>query len=155
MKSVRILVGLVSCLFIAATAYVDRAAADEAIGSQVVPALPHTGFSRIDEDPDGVYQCHVLMAVNNSEQNIDEDFQVPRNAGSHGGKGLNFSNSDNSYSLVLLADGKWMGISWWQGETLIGESLFVIAPGESEYRIAIMYNPKDQSEQVSLDCNLL
>lgn len=70
----------------------------------------------------------------------------------HGGEQRKFTFAP--YDVMVLADGKWLGISWWRGEDLIAEGVFVIGNPSKESRVAVFYDPKDRSKMVSLDCNL-
>lgn len=56
--------------------------------------------------------------------------------------------------ITAMADGKWLGLSWFLDDELIAESISLIRDTIKQPRVLILYNPQNQDEQVSLDCSV-
>ena len=69
----------------------------------------------------------------------------------HGGESKAFAFQN--HHVEVLADGKWLGISWWRNEKLVAESVTVVSVLAEQSRVLIAYNPENQEQQVALDCS--
>lgn len=101
------------------------------------------------------YKCRAFISHPGIPKGMAEHlFQVPvKGTSSHGGEPIEFM--DGNQKLTVLADGKWLGISWWIGEKRIAETVTVIGNATTEPRVLIAYDPENPGEnQASLDCNL-
>lgn len=102
-------------------------------------------------EPASAMECTVRVIAEDIQAGYGEaTFEVPLNGGGHGGEERTYSFAP--YEVTTIADGKWMGLSWWRGEELIAEGIFVVTAANIEARVAIMYDPKNRENQVAMDC---
>ena len=86
-----------------------------------------------------------------AEEFLEQKFEAPNGSQGHGGPEQNVKGKVNE--VITMADGKWLGISWWKNGELIAESINLIRDVIAQPRVLIVYNPKNVEEQVSLDCS--
>lgn len=100
------------------------------------------------------YQCEAILASSALvEGGVTWPFS-PNNANeSHGGAPLTFR--EGVHEIQVLATKQWLGISWMKEGKKIAEGVFVLG-GEDQaaQRVAILYDPSDSGDQVSLGCKL-
>lgn len=101
-------------------------------------------------DPE-LYECRLLLVATGDVKNGEFSFVVARDGGAHGGQ--EFSFKEGGHEVSLIADGKWMGLRWMKGEKTIARSVFVVgAAGPVDHRVAILFDPEIEDNQVSLSC---
>ncbi len=92
--------------------------------------------------------CNALI-VTDSEF-VEKSYEAPDSSKGHDVPEIIVKGEQNE--LTVMADGKWLGMSWRQNGELIAESVNLIRVEITQPRVLIMYNPKNTNEQVSLDC---
>lgn len=100
------------------------------------------------------HECFIIGLLDNDENHgFDFDFVIPvggPSRGSHGGSNRVFEYKD--HKVVVVADGKWMGITWWKGAQKLGEAVTVTTNAEILSRVLIVVNTTNDNERVSLTC---
>lgn len=96
--------------------------------------------------------CRLAMSVEGGPPFFEKKFEALQEAGSHGGEPLVF-DAGGGYSVELIVDGKWMGIHWTKGSEVVARGLFAWNVGDVEHRVAILYGPKNLSDNVALSCS--
>jgi hypothetical protein len=102
--------------------------------------------------PTVVYDCQVVLVA----KDVPAGGQVfkyevtTENLGNHGGREFPFAAGEHRISA--LSNGRWLGISWWRGEELLGQTIYARNEANQGSEALVVYNVKDQEEQVSLDC---
>jgi hypothetical protein len=99
------------------------------------------------------YKCRLAVIHPGIPEGFKEFLFTVAEQGSevHGGKPLEFKAGNQT--VILLADGKWLAISWWIDEKLVAESVTVVGSFTKEPRALIVYDPADhENNQVALDC---
>ena len=93
-------------------------------------------------------ECNVIVYTDS--ETLEKSFNAPKYSEGH--KVPEMSLSGKANEVIVMADAKWLGISWHQSGQLIAESVTLIRDIVSMPRALIIYNPKNTDEQVSLDC---
>lgn len=104
--------------------------------------------------PKPIYKCRVAVIADDLPNGFGEAFlEVPEQASeSHGGK--IFEKIFDSHKVSVMADGKWLGISWERNGAVVAEAISLIGPTPSkESRVLIAYFPGNPREQAQLDCS--
>jgi hypothetical protein len=114
--------------------------------------LPH----QVDAAVTGSYSCRLgVVHEDLPDGEFEQSFAVPAVASgdSHGGTPLEFKFSDQR--VEVLADGKWLALSWWVKEKRIAEVVSVLGAESKDARVLIAYDPENpENNQASLDCAL-
>lgn len=98
------------------------------------------------------YECRLIVYVENTEEIMEEQFLADHfGLGGHGGQVREFTKGQQK--VAVQASNNWIALSWWKGEKLIAAGTFAISKASDFYRVAILANPENPTEQVSLDCN--
>lgn len=101
------------------------------------------------------FDCQLLVITKEKPSFPDQNFKAPVKADSgHGGDERTFKAEGNPNEVTIIVDGKWLGLSWWKYGEVVAEALFVVTDF-SQDRVAIVYNPKNRDEQVSLNCSMV
>lgn len=101
------------------------------------------------------FKCNMTIIVSDIPNGV-QNFFFNRPAvadGSHGGAPVIFNVG--AYEIQILADAKWRGISWWKNGELISETVMATGSLLPKDIVLITYNPKNQNEQISLNCDPL
>ena len=115
----------------------------------VAPLVPAVRLGDLRPLP---YDCRLAMSVNDGSPLFERHFTVEADAGPHGGQSQTF-DAGNGYKVEMIADAKWMALTWTQNERIIAKGMFVGAEGEFVHRAAILFRPSDESDQVALSCS--
>lgn len=98
------------------------------------------------------YVCEVILVASDvpADGGIWK-FQTEVKEGSHGGDPRVFSSG--THEVHVIADGTWLGLSWFRNERKVAESLFVMGPMDRAFhRVGLLYDPADEDAQVSIGC---
>lgn len=98
------------------------------------------------------YDCTVrLIAEDLPNGSMEVSFKRPAAGGPHGGDGLEFKFGKH---LVLAAiDSKWRNLEWQKSGEIIASTVSVTLNPYDGPHALILYNPKNTSEQLALDCS--
>jgi len=99
------------------------------------------------------YSCMIVIFAKDLANGhyAEQKFQAPVAASSsHGGDSFDFELEH--YKVSLLTNGRWMGISWFRGEQLITQSIFLRQFNSWEAQVLMAFNPANLEEYASLDC---
>lgn len=116
-------------------------------------AFPASGFANIEDRlfKEVYFDCRIYALLDDVETALEETFKVGfQGRGGHGGEGFEFQ--DNRQKIVGMADGIWLGLTWWVDGEMVGKTVFAQSHSTVEHRALILYNPKDEDHQLSLDC---
>lgn len=111
------------------------------------------GTSAFAQTPNDLnYACEVIIAANDVPLKAGFfRFSAVEKAGTHGGSSRLFK--EGAHEVEVVADAQWLGIRWSRNGKKIAESVFVIANMDRTLsRVAILYDPSDNGDQVSLGC---
>lgn len=99
------------------------------------------------------YDCRVLLVAADVPAGGEWQFQAPAlSADSHGGKMQSFRAG--AHQIDVMANRQWLGVSWLKGGKKVAEGVFVLGNADqSRNRVAILYDPSDSGDQVSLGCD--
>lgn len=99
------------------------------------------------------YSCRVILVAKDISGGVAEKpFTTMADSGSHGGGGFEFAFE--KHKVGILADAKWMAISWMRDGKNVSQATFSSSVANSGAQVLILANPADVDEQVSLDCNV-
>lgn len=100
------------------------------------------------------YQCEAILAsASLPDGGITWKFSPETSGESHGGAPKAFQAE--GHEIQVLANQQWLGISWMKGGKKIAEGVFVLGgQDQAGQRVAILYDPSDSGDQVSLGCAL-
>lgn len=93
-------------------------------------------------------ECHITVVTD--KETLENTFTALEQSAGHGAAGPAINGQFNR--VEVKADGMWLGINWTQDGELVAESISVIGSSSEKARVLIVYNPKNNNEQVSLDC---
>lgn len=98
------------------------------------------------------YNCAIRVFSSDLPKGYAEAlFTAPvRGASSHGGDSFDFTFQKHSVSV--LANGRWMGISWARDGVLISQTLMARGSDNQDSLVVMAYDPKNLEEYASLDC---
>lgn len=110
------------------------------------------GPSLITPPPPESYHCHIIVFADDLKDGyVEQNFvAVAQATQTHGGQQYIFTL--DKYKVSLLANDRWMGISWSKGQELIGETVFLRTQLSQEAQVLMLFNPKNSNEYASLDC---
>lgn len=98
------------------------------------------------------YQCRLIHIVENEADQFDETFTMDDSGETHGGEEKVFSK--NGYRVTVVADSKWMGMTWFKDEKMIASSITVVS-GINKDRVLMAMDPANlETTQLSLSCTL-
>lgn len=101
-----------------------------------------------------IYNCQVVVAAEDVNEGGTFTFTVSNSDESHGGPSTDFTVGNHTISV--MANRQWLGLSWMKSGKKIAEGVFVLGAGEkAANRVAILYDPTDSGDQVSLGCDLV
>ena len=97
-------------------------------------------------------QCEVILAA--SDLSLSQGtwkFETTDNSEDHGGAARVFS--EGRYRVEVLADGQWLGLSWFRDGKKLAEGIFVVGfEDQVKNRVGVLYDPTDSGDQLSLGC---
>lgn len=98
-------------------------------------------------------QCEAILASSALPNGgASWSFSPQASGESHGGAPQVFR--EGAHEIQVLANNQWLGISWVKDGKKIAEGVFVLGEKElASQRVAILYDPSDSGDQVSLGCS--
>lgn len=142
---------VIGAIILASAAVLVLSSSAVAASSPVAAARPIPAVRLGDLRP-LPYDCRLAMSVNDGSPLFERHFTVEADAGPHGGQSQTF-DAGNGYKIEMIADAKWMVLTWTNGEQIIAKGMFVGAEGEFVHRAAILFRPSNETEQVALSCS--
>lgn len=97
-----------------------------------------------------VFAINCTAMVLTATEELEKRLNVPFVNDGHGGSEFMIQGQENR--VLIMADGKWLGIRWEQNGEAIGESVTLLRDAVTQPRVLIMYNPNNLDEQVSISC---
>ena len=99
-----------------------------------------------------IYQCQLIHIVENEADRFEETFIADDSGDTHGGEEKMFAK--NGYRVVVIADSKWMGLTWFKDERMIASAVSVVS-GITKDRVLLAMDPANlETSQLSLSCTL-
>ena len=98
------------------------------------------------------YDCRAGMSVEDGTPFFEASFTAAASGGDHGGSGPTF-DAGGGYSILTIADGKWLGVTWQKGGKTIAKSISVYNEGDASHRVSFVYNPLNDQEFAYLACS--
>lgn len=95
------------------------------------------------------FNCQVI-AITQGGSILEKKFTVNQNSKGHGGEDFVFE--DGLQKIVGMADGTWMGLEWYVKGKLVAKGLFAQNQNTVESRVLVLFNPAEEDDQLSLDC---
>jgi hypothetical protein len=96
-------------------------------------------------------QCHVMVFATDLTNGMAEtEYAAPLSSGAHGGKDYAFKFQD--HQVAVNSDGKWLNITWVHKGILVAMGTSVRSENVQNAAVMILYNPNNQDEQVSVNC---
>ena len=80
-----------------------------------------------------------------------EGVALPLAVMGHGGEPFEVKGEQNE--VIFNADGRWLGVDWYQNGEPIAHALFLLSEIIETPRVMLVFNPKNLEEQVSLNCS--
>jgi hypothetical protein len=123
--------------------------------SQMTFAEPQTAIGLSAPALEKSYNCTVLILADDLKEYAEFPFVVggASQEGSHGGEPKVFTAEN--HTVTVLANGRWLGISWSRGGELVSETLTARSDDNLGSQALIVYNPKNLNEQVDIVCDLI
>gem|GEM_PF-1670539 len=97
------------------------------------------------------YNCEVIAIAGEAKDVLDQKFKADYASGMHGGREYTFENSVQK--VTLLASNNWMAVRWEKNGEVIAFGHYATSKPSDDYRVILMLNPKNEEEQVSLECH--
>ena len=99
------------------------------------------------------YDCQAMLVAADIPAGAEWKFQAEAlSEDSHGGKAQVFRAG--AHEIEVMANRQWLGVSWVKDGKKIAEGVFVLGNAdETQNRVAILYDPSDSGDQVSLGCD--
>lgn len=99
------------------------------------------------------YSCQLIHIVENEADQFQEDFTMDDSSTeAHGGTEKVFTK--NGYRVVVIADSKWMGMTWFKDEKMIASVVTVVASINKDRVLMAMDPANIETTQLSLNCTL-
>lgn len=97
------------------------------------------------------YDCQLILVLEDPAKGFVHRFTVDEtNNAAHGGQVFEFSQ--DGHEIAFMANDRWLGLNWKDGERVIAQAVFVVTD-ENQHRAAIVYDPAaPEDRQLSLDC---
>lgn len=114
-------------------------------------SLPSLSLAQTVASPEA-YDCQVILIAKDLKTGYAEfKFQAfAKSSGTHGGEPTEFTQG--VHRIAILSNARWLGINWFRGEETVTEVVFARGDDSTAASTLISYNPKDNDEQVSVNC---
>lgn len=96
------------------------------------------------------YKCQLIVVRDDHTKSFTKHFKSSFASGGHGGMEQTFGEGEDI--VTVQATHNWLAVQWIQNEELLTVVHFVMAESSKSARVALILNPKNLNEQVTLDC---
>jgi hypothetical protein len=97
------------------------------------------------------FDCRTYAVVGSPSDEIEKEFKVNLKGESHGGDPFSFQSARQQVNVT--ADGTWLVVEWTVDGKVLAKGMVAQSSDLVGHRALVLYNPRDDGEQVSLSCS--
>jgi hypothetical protein len=97
------------------------------------------------------FNCRIYAVVSSPTDEIEKEFKVSLKGSPHGGDPFSFQSARQQVNVT--ADGTWLVVEWTVDGKVLAKGMVAQSSDLVEHRALVLYNPRDDGEQVSLSCS--